>query len=524
MGTERPQPPSPAEASNGSAKPSAKEAAGTTKMGFKRTELVRLMIQELHSLGYSESAERLESESGILLQPPAVARFRNGILQGDWALVDTLMPELHVDSEDDLQSIRFLIYQQKYLELLEQRKVQEALQCLRTELATSRPDPKRLHTLTSFIMCGDTADLYKRAHWDGAAGESRRQLLRSLQMFISPTLLLPEDRLEVLLAQAVNQQISTCMYHNTREEMPSLFEDHTCSRDLIPRETRQTLEAHTDEVWFVQFSHDGRHLASASKDTTVIVWEVDLDSPSYEIRQLHTLRGHQEALSFVSWSPDDTMLLSCGNDFAVKLWDTRTGACKRTFSSHTDSVTACSWLPDSRRFVTGGLDQLLVLTDIDGNELRRWTGARINDLAVSHDGKQIVAICSEKKIRLYDLEGPGEDLGLGDRHRGGRLGDVPVPLERLAPPPRQHIQPGGVPDLRGADANVQEIHAWDLKERKLIQKYRGQKRRYVIRSCFGGTGQAFVISGSEDSQVYIWHRQNGALLEALRATPAPSTP
>eukprot|EP00741_Cyanophora_paradoxa_P019881 tig00021176_g19187.t1 len=362
MGTERPQPPSPAEASNGSAKPSAKEAAGTTKM---------------------DSRER--------------SSFRNGILQGRH--VDA--GNCHVDSEDDLQSIRFLIYQQKYLELLEQRKVQEALQCLRTELATSRPDPKRLHTLTSFIMCGDTADLYKRAHWDGAAGESRRQLLRSLQMFISPTLLLPEDRLEVLLAQAVNQQISTCMYHNTREEMPSLFEDHTCSRDLIPRETRQTLEAHTDE------------------DTTVIVWEVDLDSPSYEIRQLHTLRGHQEALSFVSWSPDDTMLLSCGNDFAVKLIA---------------------------------------------------EGASATSLCLSSDSRHLlVNISNQAACQTY----------------------------------------------AGPNANVQEIHAWDLKERKLIQKYRGQKRALRHPELLRGTGQAFVISGSEDSQVYIWHRQNGALLEAL---------
>ena len=31
---------------------------------------------------------------------------------------------------------------------------------------------------------------------------------------------------------------------------------------------------HDDEVWFLQFSHDGRYLASSSKDCTAIIWEV----------------------------------------------------------------------------------------------------------------------------------------------------------------------------------------------------------------------------------------------------------
>lgn len=36
----------------------------------------------------------------------------------------------------------------------------------------------------------------------------------------------------------------------------------------------QVLEVHNDEVWFLQFSHDGRYLASSSKDCTAIIWEV----------------------------------------------------------------------------------------------------------------------------------------------------------------------------------------------------------------------------------------------------------
>ena len=69
----------------------------------------------------------------------------------------------------------------------------------------------------------------------------------------------------------------------------------------------------------MRFSNDGTKLASASKDTTVHIYDI----ATGEI--LHTLRGHRQALSFVCWSPDDSILLSCSNDKAVKLWSVAVG-------------------------------------------------------------------------------------------------------------------------------------------------------------------------------------------------------
>jgi len=211
------------------------------------------------------------------------------------------------------------------------------------------------------------------------------------------------------------------------------------------------------------------------------------------------LTGHVAAISFVAWSPDNKMLLSCGNDNLVKLWDIQTGICTKTFSKHIEPVTAVSWLPDGKRFISGGIDKQIYLMDIEGNEIRSWTCARVNDLAVTKDGKRVVVICQEKKLRIYDLETTKTEESIQES-------DSPTSLE-LSSDSKQIL----------VNISAHEIHAWDISTKRLVQKYRGQKQsRFVIRSCFGGANQAFVLSGSEDSQVYIWHRSNGLLLKVLQ--------
>jgi len=61
-----------------------------------------------------------------------------------------------------------------------------------------------------------------------------------------------------------------------------------------------------------------------------------------------------------------------------------------------------------------------------------------------------------------------------------------------------------------------EVHLWDVQAMQIAHRYRGHRHgRYVIRSAFGGSDESFVISGSEDTQVYIWHRYSAELLQVL---------
>ena len=96
----------------------------------------------------------------------------------------------------------------------------------------------------------------------------------------------------------------------SHQQPHSLWSIPLCDRSHI----LQILDNHRDEVWHVQFSHSGTMLASASKDTTALVWRVgSLGDPIL----MHTLAGHDKAVAFLTWSPDDSRILTCGADNEV---------------------------------------------------------------------------------------------------------------------------------------------------------------------------------------------------------------
>mmetsp|Transcript_14852 Transcript_14852/g.38086 ORF Transcript_14852/g.38086 Transcript_14852/m.38086 type:complete len:578 (-) Transcript_14852:156-1889(-) len=466
---------------------------GQFRYRVNRAEMIRLLTQSMKELGYGTAAAELETESGIAMEHDNGRNFREAVLEGDWTTACSLFDELRVKPAN-LARLKFAVLEQKYLELLEQRELKAALYCLREEMSPLRYNVERLHLLCGLVMCRSAEDVKVEAGWCGTGSESRSALLGSIHKLIPTDVMMPTGRLRTLLEQSWVHQCQSCEYHNVSSDAMALLEDHACPRETVPQFTRLVLSKHQDEVWHISFSRSGKLLASASKDGVAIVWDVTDGSVRHE------LFGHSDAVCYVEWSPDDTQLLTCGSDDdpTVKLWCVDTGKCLRTFSLHNKEVTSCAWCPDGKQFVSGSTDQTLCLWSVEGKLVHSWSTVRASDLAVSVDGRWLVVACHSREVQIYDLS----TYAMKSFTETSSITSLSLSTDG---------------DEILLNLSSAEIHTWDIKTRKPLRKYHGHEQgRYQIRSCFGGAGEAFVASGSEDNMVYLWHRQNATLLETLR--------
>ncbi|MBC1191449.1 protein kinase [Microcystis aeruginosa BLCCF108] len=162
----------------------------------------------------------------------------------------------------------------------------------------------------------------------------------------------------------------------------------------------RTLTGHSNMVWSVAYSPDGRYLASGSDDDTLTIWEVATG------KQLRTLTGHSNMVWSVAYSPDGRYLASGSDDDTLTIWEVATGKQLRTLTGHSNMVWSVAYSPDGRYLASGSDDDTLTIWEVaTGKQLRTLTGHSLFVMSVvySPDGRYLASGNDDKTIKIWEV-------------------------------------------------------------------------------------------------------------------------
>ena len=211
-----------------------------------------------------------------------------------------------------------------------------------------------------------------------------------------------------------------------------------CLRGLLGQPLK--LREHSDVVYGVTFSRDGRQIASVSDDHTLRIWDAETGRLVSVINdivdQLYTprftpdgtrvitasqsgfvqiwdlangvpsnLEGHSDVVVGIDLSPDGRWIASASDDTTVRIWDLESQIAVRVLHGHSDMVNAVAFSPDASMLASAGYDQTVRVWETrSGRELHRLDrhGGFVWTVAFSPDGKMLASAGGEGIIRIWN--------------------------------------------------------------------------------------------------------------------------
>jgi eukaryotic-like serine/threonine-protein kinase len=149
----------------------------------------------------------------------------------------------------------------------------------------------------------------------------------------------------------------------------------------------------------VQYSPDGRWLASAGEDHMVRIWEPSIG------KEVRTLQGHRGAVRGLAFSPDSKLVASASEDGTLRIWDFQTGKESKVLNGHLEGVFSVAFGPDERHLVSAGKDKTVRLWDLaddNGNRVLAGHEAEIRTVAISRDGCWLASGSGDGIIKIWD--------------------------------------------------------------------------------------------------------------------------
>ncbi len=256
----------------------------------------------------------------------------------------------------------------------------------------------------------------------------------------------------------------------------------------------RSFRGHTDAVWGVAFSPNGRQALSTSSDFSIRLW--DLDSG----KAIRSYQGHTNHTHAVAFSPDGREFLSCSQDGTMRRWNVATGEELNRADLGNELLTDVALSPDGKLALVASFDKTLHLWDVKAwKEIRQFEGHtnHVQRVVFSADGRRALSAGWDRTVRLWDVES-GKEIRCFEGHQDSVVGLALSPDGRLA--------------LSGAGGE-KPLRLWDVETGKELRAFEGHEGG-VHGVAFSPDGR-LALSGGADNTIRLWEVATGKELHCF---------
>jgi WD40 repeat protein len=298
-----------------------------------------------------------------------------------------------------------------------------------------------------------------------------------------------EDEIWHLEFSITNTFFATC----SRNGIISIFKLEINHNNLIKENQEMLIESETQDK--NGFNHKENNLINL--DNILISNNNKLKTnenalASLTIKCLNNFLSHRKSVTALSWSKNEKHLLTSSTNKEIFLWDPFEGQLIKKFLEHSDIVSSVKWITNDT-FVSGSIDKRMRIEHIEKGLVCYETFSRIRKVLISEFYSCIIILPSSMNdIIFYDYKNfreinritemdPIISGNISKKDEGKRL----------------------IVNLSKVNAS---INLYEISNMKLINKFYGHaQEQYCIECNFAGEFDEFIICGSEDANIYIWH-------------------
>ena len=250
------------------------------------------------------------------------------------------------------------------------------------------------------------------------------------------------------------------------------------------------------------WAKDGKRLAAGYDDQRVRIWNVS------ERKCLAVLDGHRESIKSIAWSPNNSLLASGDNASGLRVWDMSSlekGSVRllEEKSFGTGGINAVIWL-DQNRILCGSDDSMLYLwdrTEQPEHAVHQMPAheKRVYGLALSPDKKFTVSVGNDRLICLWDMRKLA-CVQKTDSFHEDAIRDV-------------SWFPDGSGIATGSNDRTVICRQFDNESKRFTDAYFRLPKKHdnFIYSVACTGNNRYIVSGSTDSRVGFWDRENETL-------------